>query len=146
MDLVSLVEVGKMHFNGRKRNGLDDVVERHTREAEPGWIDDRAINIIDVRLKGINQDAFVIGLLDDHLDAEFRSERSNLFIDEFKCRQPVNVRLTAPEQIRIRAVQNEKSKPARAIRRPFLSVHTMPCYRQRMNYRNRLTVLLPCHD
>ena len=53
MDLVSLVEVGEVYFDGWKRNGLDDVVERHAREAEPGRIDDRAINIIDVRLKGI---------------------------------------------------------------------------------------------
>src|SRR5438552_9067334 len=119
-----------MHFDGWKRNGLDHIVQRDARKAEAGRIDDRAVNIVDVRLKGIDQHAFVIRLLDDHLDAEFSGKGSNLFIDEFKCRQSVDVRLTAPKKIGVRAVQNEKSKPAGAIGRSFTSGHTMTCYRE----------------
>ncbi len=54
MDLVSLVEVGQMHFDGRKGNRPDYVVKRHAREAKPRGIDDGAINIVDVRLERVD--------------------------------------------------------------------------------------------
>src|SRR5437016_11708796 len=117
-----------MQFDGWTRNCLDHIVERDARKTEAGRIDDRAVNIVDVRLKGIDQHAFVIRLLDDHLDAKFSGKGSNLVIDEFECRQSVDVRLTAPEKIGVRAVQNEKSKPAGTIGRSFTSGHMSTCY------------------
>ena len=112
-----------MHFDRGKRNGLDDIVERHTREAEAGRIDNRTINVVDVRLKSIDQDAFVIRLLDNQFNTEFRRDAPDVFIDEFKCFQAVNIRLTPPEKIGVWPVQNEEPEPARAIGRSIVSVH-----------------------
>src|SRR5262249_8223318 len=115
MDLVSLIEIGQMHFDSWKRNRLDDVVQCHAGEAVARWIDDGAINVVDVRLKCVHKDTFVIGLLNNHLDIEFRSNSADLLVDELQRFQTVNIRLTPAKQIRVRTMQNQKSKPAGTI-------------------------------
>src|SRR5205809_303108 len=99
MDPVSLIKVGQVYLNCWKRYGLDDVVKRHTRETEACRIDDCSVDIIYMRLKGVDQYALVIRLLDDYLDTELGRKGSNLFVDKFKCLQPVNIRLAAPKEI-----------------------------------------------
>ncbi len=70
----------------------------------------------------------MIRLLGDHLDAKFRRDAADRFVDELQSLQAVNVRFTAPEKIRVRTVQDEESKPPGAVQRLFISVHERPSY------------------
>jgi hypothetical protein len=71
-----------MHFNCREWNGFDDVVKRNAGEAEPGWIDDCSVDIVDMMLKRVYQHALMIRLEDDDFDTKFGSYDPDSFINE----------------------------------------------------------------
>src|SRR6478736_1351080 len=104
-----------MHFDRWEGNRFDHVVKGDARKSVAGRIDDGPVDIIDVRLKCINQYAFVIGLLDDDFNAKFISHRMDFFINELERFRPVNFGFTAPKEVRIRAIQDEESKPSTAV-------------------------------
>jgi hypothetical protein len=123
VDLISLIEVGEMHFYGWKWHGFDHIVKGNTGETEAGGIYDCAIDVVNMRLKGIDQHAFVIGLLGEHFDAKVGRELAYALIDELQSLCSVNIRLTPAEEIRVWSMQDEKPKPARPVGRWIFSVH-----------------------
>ena len=145
MDRVSLIEIGEMHFDGRKRHCLDHIVQCHARKAVARRINDGTINVVHVQLKRIHEDAFVIGLLNYDFDTEFRSESANLFVDELQRFQSINIRFTPAEQICVGAVQHQKSQPAAAIGSPSISIHKDDMLPAKCSNSQSLTVSLRCH-
>ena len=113
-----------MNLDCWKRNRFDHVVKRDAREAVPCRVDDGAVDIIDVRLKCIDQDSLVVGLLDDDFNSKFTRYGQEFFIDEFERLFTVNLGLTPSKEIRVRPMQDEKSKPSAPVARLSISVHS----------------------
>src|SRR3989442_7750290 len=86
-------EVRQVNLDDRKRHRGDRVVEGNPVVGDSGGIDYGAVGLVDVRMKGVDQDALVVRLHDDQLGAELTRQGFELGVHVRERLLPVDIRL-----------------------------------------------------
>ena len=71
---LACVAVGDVYLDDRERHGFDGVVQGHAELRQARRIENRARGAVDVLVQEIDERAFVVGLNDGELDAEFLAQ------------------------------------------------------------------------
>src|SRR5215208_3410680 len=100
-----------MDLHDGKRHGLDRIVETHTVLGQRRGVEEATLYRVDAFMQRVQQDAFVVGLHDLEIDAELTGQRAQALVDILQRQRAVDVRLTPPEKVEIRAVQDQDPEP-----------------------------------
>ncbi|MNN82959.1 hypothetical protein D3C81_1999520 [compost metagenome] len=100
-------DVRHMHFQCGKGHGLDGVVQRHAVLGQAGRVHQRALRRVDVLVQEVDQRALVVGLQRGQFYAQFTGQRAQALVDFRQGGGAIDVRLAAPEQVEVWAVQNK---------------------------------------
>jgi len=101
-----------MNFDRRKWDGFDDIVQSYAGETKSCRVDDCAVDVMNMRLKRVNQYTFVIRLQDRHFHTCLRSGFPDPFIDVRECLDTVDARLATSEKVGVRPVQHQETELA----------------------------------
>ena len=99
-------DVRQMYLDERHPHGKQRVADGETRVGEGGRVDDRPVGPAAEPLDRFDQLTLVIGLRPAAFDAERARPVAGRRFDLAQRGAPVHVRLTLPQQIQVRAVQD----------------------------------------
>lgn len=104
------VRIGKMHFDESQGHRSQRIAQCNARMRKRAGVDDDELGAVGARdVDTVDQRTFVIGLEECELRAFFLRERSQLALNIRQRLAAINGRLARPEQIQIRAVQNQNA-------------------------------------
>ena len=113
-------DVRQVHLDRRRRHRGQGVPERDTRRVRVGRrVQDDAVDAVRRLLNPVDELAFVVRLPRVDLGPEARRELPQRLVDGRQVGRPVDVRLARPEQVQVRAVQDQDAQAP---------VHRSPAY------------------
>ena len=100
------MHVAQVDFDGRQANGLNGVPNGNAIGREAGRIDNQSIGPLPGILKGIDDVAFMVELLDPYLDLQVLSQLFNFMVDLGQRVAAVNLGVPHSHQVQIRSVND----------------------------------------
>lgn len=107
-ELLALMNIGEVHFYGRKRDGGDRIANSHTRMRIPGRINNDSVETPLCLLYPCHQLAFKIRLANRHADLMLFGKLRKGRVYFCKGGGPVDRFLSGPQEVQIGTMEHEQ--------------------------------------